>query len=287
MLFKDFAQKLGFGDDIANVARGNNSELPRVGNAARKIDIALRYAVNDLFNDPDDKKKLLDACGLTRKPEDISYYLVDSVVMTPAENGHFVRWLAHIGDQDVSIAVFKLLTKEVDLCGKTIAFVEGAEFESGLADDMAVAMVAALKLHDETGHDLFARWCYGTDDWRAAHLICPACGSPIGAYSSDRYMVAGCDHCEWEPTKKYHYKSELASVENMMAERKKHRRYRQKVENHDKLAEKMMTEINTFTTAATHETPKSDVFFRYRRSIDDAISTLRKAADQMAAKQKK
>ena len=30
MLFKDFAQKLGFGDDIANVARGNNSELPRV-----------------------------------------------------------------------------------------------------------------------------------------------------------------------------------------------------------------------------------------------------------------
>ena len=26
MLFKDFAQKLGFGDDIANVARGNNSE---------------------------------------------------------------------------------------------------------------------------------------------------------------------------------------------------------------------------------------------------------------------
>lgn len=96
MLFKDFAQKLGFGDDIANVARGNNSELPRVGNAARKIDIALRYAVNDLFNDPDDKKKLLDACGLTRKPEDISYYLVDSVVMTPAENGHFVLSLIHI-----------------------------------------------------------------------------------------------------------------------------------------------------------------------------------------------
>lgn len=49
MLFKDFAQKLGFGDDIANVARGNNSELPRVGNVARKIDIALRNAVNDLF----------------------------------------------------------------------------------------------------------------------------------------------------------------------------------------------------------------------------------------------
>ena len=146
MLFKDFAQKLGFGDDIANVARGNNSELPRVGNVARKIDIALRNAVNDLFNDPDSKEKLLDACELTRKPEDISYYLVDSVLMTPDEDWFHVRWIARIGEQNVDIAVFKLLTKEVDLCGKTIAFVEGAEFESGLADDMTDAMVAALSL---------------------------------------------------------------------------------------------------------------------------------------------
>ena len=286
MLFKDFAQKLGFGDDIANVARGNNSELPRVGNVARKIDIALRYAVNDLFNDPDSKKKLLDACGLTRKPEDISYYLVDSVLMTPDKDWFHVRWIARIGEQNVDIAIFRLLTKEVDLCGKTIVFVEGAEFESGLADDMTDAMVAALKLHNEAGHDLFDRWCYGSDDWRADHLICPSCGSPIGAYSSEGRVVAGCNYCEWEPTKRYSYKYELANVENMKAERKKHRKHCQKVENHNKLQDSMMGVIKTFITAATHESPKGDIFYRYRRSIDDAVIMLQKAADQMDVKQK-
>ena len=65
MLFKDFAQKLGFGDDIANVARGNNSELPRVGNVARKIDIALRNAVNDLFNDPNGNPRRSIAISLS------------------------------------------------------------------------------------------------------------------------------------------------------------------------------------------------------------------------------
>ena len=99
-------------------------------------------------------------------------------------------------------------------------------------------------------------------------------------------MVAGCNYCEWEPTKRYSYKYELANVENMKAERKKHRKYCQKVENHNKLQASMMGVIKTFITAATHESPKGDLFYRYRRSIDDAISILQNTANQMDVKQK-
>ena len=76
-------------------------------------------------------------------------------------------------------------------------------------------------------------------------------------------MVAGCNYCEWEPTKKYSYKSELANVENMKAERKKHRKYCQKVENHNKLQDRMMGEIKTFIKAATHESPKGAVSYTH------------------------
>lgn len=285
MLFTEFAQKLAFNNDFARAVRGSNIELPQASNADKKVNIALRYAMNDLFQQPD-SKKILDACGLTRTPVDISYYLVDTVRMTVDNNQHHIRWSARIGEQDVDIAVFKLLTKEVSLCGQSLVFVEGAEFESGLADNMTDAIIAVLKLHEEAGHNLFERWCYGTDDWREAHLICPACGKAIDAYYSDGEMVTGCDYCDWEPTKKYYSKFDLASIENMKAELKKYKKRCQRIENHDKLRDKMMSEIRTFITAATHESPNNEVFHRYIRSIHDAIQELQRAADQMDARKR-
>lgn len=284
MLFTEFAQKLAFCDDFARAVRGSETELPRVSNAAKKVDIALRYAINDFFQQPDSKKKLLDVCGLTRPPEDISYYLVDTVRMTADEDWYHIRWAARIGEQDVDIAVFKLLTKNVDLCGQTLVFVEGAEFESGLADNLADAIVAAVRLHEKAGHSLFERWCFGSYDWRCHHLICPACGSQIGAYCSDGHVVTGCNHCDWEPSKKYRYESDLASVENMEAELKKYKKRRQRIERHDNLYDKMMPEIKAFITAATHESPNNETFYRYIRSLNEAIQELQKAADQMDIK---
>lgn len=286
MLFTEFAQKLAFSDDFARAVRSDKTQLPRVSNAALKVKISLRYAINDLFQQLDSKKKILDACGLTRTPVDISYYLVDTVHMTADDDWYHVRWTARVADQNVDIAVFKLLTKEVSLCGQSLVFVEGAEFESGLADNMADAIVEVLKLHEEVGHSLFERWCYGSDDWRAEHLICPACGSPIGAYYSDGEMVTGCDYCDWEPTKKYYDKFDLSSIENMKAELKKYKKQHQRIENHDKLCDKMMSEIKTFITAATHESPNNEVFHRYICSIADAIQELQKAADQMDARKR-
>lgn len=287
MLFTEFTEKLGFGDDI-DMARQGIGTFPIIGNVGKTIHKDLWSIVNKLFEQKENRQRVLEICSLEYFPSNLSYYLMDDIsVITNKDEKIEVHWYAQM-EEKVDIAVFQLMTKEVSLCGNNIIFVEGAEFVRGLSDDILDAVLIVLEKQQESGKDLFDRWCLANDKWREDHLICPNCGSPISPYLiSHGVMKAECSHCGWESTKKYYYPSELADVSAMQAELKKYKKKLHRIEVHDKLFEEMMEKVNVFVVAATHESKKEEAFYRYCDSLKKTIDVLTEADAEMKAKTEK
>lgn len=296
MLFTEFAQNLGFDQDIAQ-AKLLGKNFPLVGNVGERFMRKIRSSLNAVFTGSDIScrnaafinsdicRRLQELCSLERMPTDLSYYLVDSISVRGCNREVEVCWSSRIGEEDVEIAVFQLKTKKVSLCGQDLVFVEGAEFIRGLSDSMEDAVFAVIEKQNATGRDLFERWCCASDEWRETHLICPACGAPIDPYSVPGGLrKAECCECGWESKKKYYYSSDFADVTAMKAELKQYKKKLQRNKMHDDLFQEMITKINTFVLAATHDSPRNDTFYRYRQSIREAIGALEKAESEMDKK---
>lgn len=288
MLFKEFVEKCNFVFAVTQ-AKAGNGNFPMVSNVGPKILNSLRREARAAFEPKDIRARLLELCCREYMPMDLSYYLVDDIVLDLRENGELLlRWFSQLGEQTLDIAVFQLVTKKVSLCGQSMTFVEDIQFISAIQDDIAEAVLDVVAKQNATGHDLFERWCFASNEWREDHLICPVCGSPISAYRGDKGMVhADCNSCDWEAKKQYYCTSELAQIPAMKAERKLRKKELEKVAAYKDLHDKMVAQIQTFGLAAIHESPKSNLFSRYQRGIREAQEQLWKIEESMKAKEQK
>lgn len=291
MLFTEFVEKLGFGTDIDRARRGVGT-FPIISNVGKSIHKDLWSVLEEkifLYKEKENRQRVLDICSLEYFPSNLSYYLMDDISVITNKDGKLeVHWYSQMEEENVDIAVFQLVTKEVSLCGNNIIFVEGAEFVRGLSEDILEAVLIVLEKQQASGKSLFERWCQTSDEWRKNHLMCPYCGNPIFPYRGSRGVEkVECSHCGWESTKKYYYPSELADVSAMQAELKKYKKKLHRIEVHDKLFEEMTEKVNAFIVAATHESTKEDAFYRYRTSLKKTIDILTEAQAQMEAKEKK
>lgn len=288
MLFLELVKELGFDDAVA-VAMRSGGEFPMVHNSAKRILIELHSEFRHIFEGPELRNRLLEACGsVSRVPDELSYYLVDDISTQTNPAGEVeVHWFSYLGDDRLDIAVFRLLTKEVSLCGQNMSFVEGVEFVDGLNPDMGEAVLAALEHQKSTGRDLFERWCFASDEWREKHLICPVCGDRIRPYKSDdRMMHADCDRCNWESQKKYYYESEFANVESMKAERKRAKKAHEREMAFKEQYQKLIDQINSYGLAAIHASPKTEVFHHYLDGLRKAQEMLKNPESTMLEKLK-
>ena len=288
MFFSDFVKELDFDGAVAVAMRGGG-EFPMVRNSAKRLLVDLHSEFRHIFDEPELRDRLLEACGsVSRVPEDLSYYLLDDISTQTNSAGEVeVHWFCYLGEGRLDIAVFRLSTKEFSLCGQNMSFVEGAEFVSGLNSDMAEAVLEALNRQKSTGYDLFERWCFASDEWRINHLICPVCGSPIFPWQTDDHLIrAECSYCDWESRKKYYYESEFANVAFMKAERKRAKKDREREMAFRERYQKLTDQIDAYGLAATHESPKNEVFHHYLDGLRKAQEELKKAESTMLEKLK-
>lgn len=290
MLFTEFAEKLDFDKDIDRANNNGVKAFPIVSNVGKKIRANLWSTVNTLFKEKENRQRVLEICSLKYFPDDLSYCLMDDISVITNEDGKIeVHWFSQMEGENVDIAVFQLITKEVSLCDTNIIFVERAEFCRGLNDDIVEAVLIVLEKQQESGKSLFERWCQASDEWRKNHLICPNCGEPIDPYyRSNDLMKAECNLCGWESTIKYYYRSEFANIQTMQVELKKYKKKMHRNEIHDKLFQEMMEKVNAFIVAAANESTKEEAFYRYCNSMQKTIEVLTEADAQMKAiKEKK
>lgn len=288
MLFFDFVKKLGFDDAVA-VAIRSGGEFPMVQNSAKRILTELHSEFRHIFEGQELRSRLLESCGsVSRVPDDLSYYLVDDISTQTTQTGEVeVHWFSYLGDERLDIAVFRLLTKEFSLCGQNMSFVEGAKVVRAIDPDMAEAVLETLELQKASGRDLFERWCFASDEWRRKHLICPVCGSPISPWQTDEHLIrAECSYCDWESRKKYYYESEFANVAFMKAERKRAKKDREREMAFRERYQKLTDQIDAYGLAATHESPKNEVFHHYLDGLRKAQEMLKNIETTMLEKLK-
>lgn len=288
MTFREFVESCKFEIAVTNAKKGIGN-FPMVENVCPKLLNSLRRGVRNTLEPKDIRARLLDLCGREFMPVDLSYYLVDDIVLDFEEDGGLlVRWFSQFEDRKLDMAVFRLQTKEFSLCGQPMSFVEGIEFVSAIHEDIAETVLDVLSRQNATGNDLFDRWCFAGSAWREAHLICPSCGEPIAPYmGEDRMMHSECQDCGWESKKRYYGKSGFADITAMKAERKRRKKELRQEESYKDLYKKMANQIDAFGTAALHESVKSHLFSQYLRSIRDAQTELKKIEEAMLLKQKR
>lgn len=140
-------------------------------------------------------------------------------------------------------------------------------------------VLKALDLQKDSGRSIFERWSIAPEQWREQHLVCPICGAKITPYDSGDYgsrkMVAGCDYCQWESTKKYYYPSDFSNIETMTAEVKRYKKMKNEENQFKQQEAALLDAISAFAKSTASISSKNHMFGHYRNATNVAIDELK------------